>query len=109
MARYTLSEDNESVFDNEKSEKIDIKSFVSYVNSLVETEELTEIQDFFSNYEEKMRHELVEKTLENLILPIMNENIDDLIGTVDGLSGGNEADNACATLLRKAIYLKALL
>jgi hypothetical protein len=110
MSRYEVREHHGDIqiYDTEEERIIVMPEAAEILNDLMSLEDKKSLQNLVSNCETKLNYDLLDKTLEILMLPIMDQKTKDLVNVVEGLSKGGKAEWACANLLRRAIYLKAL-
>ena len=110
MNRYEVVEDNGLIFieDTVNKQRITMPEAAEMLNEALSVEERKDMSAFVQGCEQKLHSDLVDRTLEILMTPIMKSENKDLVKTVEKLARGTKADEACANLLRRAIYLKTL-
>ena len=110
MERYEIKEEQGDIYiyDTYKKSRMGIVEAADLLNQLMSLEEKNELKKVVDSCEEKLSYKLLDKTLEIIMIPIMNIETDKLVKVVEDLSEGSEAHWACANLLRRAIYLKTL-
>jgi hypothetical protein len=110
MSRYEVREEfgQRYIYDNEEKRNICVSEAAELLNEAMSVGDRVSLQNIVSNCNEKLNYELLDKTLNILMLPIMDEKTEDLVKVVEDLSKGESTHWACANLLRRAIYLKAL-
>ena len=110
MKRYEVVEENGLIFieDTVNKQRITTPEAAEMLNEAMSAEDRRDMSAFVQGCEQKLHSDLVDKTLEILMTPIMESQNKDLVETVEKLARGTTADEACANLLRRAIYLKTL-
>lgn len=110
MERYTVKDVHGEIliFDNEEERIVCISEAATLLNDLISTEEKKHFKEFVKGCDNKLDYDLLDKTLEMLMTPIMDVDLEELVAVVNSLSEEGKANWACANLLRRAVYLKAL-
>jgi 6-phosphogluconate dehydrogenase len=110
MSRYEVRDDHGQIqiYDTRGGKVVCLGEAAELLNELMSVEEKKVLQTFAKNCDQKMSYELLDKTLEILMMTIMEQKNSKLVEVVEEIAKGGEAHWACANLLRRAIYLKAL-
>ena len=110
MERYEIQEEHGNIYisDTHKHSRMGICEAADLLNKLMSMEEKKDLQNLVNNCEDRLTHDLLDKTLQIIMLPIMDIDTEKLVKVVDDLAEGSDAEWACANLLRRAIYLKSL-
>ena len=101
MERYEIKEEvgNIYIFDTHKKCRMGICEAADLLNQLMSMEEKKELGQVVDGCGERLTYDLLDRTLEIVMSPIMDIDTKKLVKAVDDLAEKSDIDSACANLL----------